>query len=269
MSKAAIACCCDFALQYEKNSHPALRALERAVLGCDYGGTSWTTREQADRYGPLLKLGDTARMLEIGSGSGWPSVYLAGRYGCELILLDLPLIALRQARQRAGEEGLNRLAGVVSASGAQIPFAGASFDALGHSDVLCCLPEKREMLEECRRVAREGARMLFYVIAPAPGLEGGDALEATDAGPPFVDLDEDYESLLKQTGWRLLERQSLTEEYRQSLARMVAGLEAGAEQLAEVIGADEFPEVLARRRQQLAAVSNGLLVREVYLADAV
>jgi len=269
MSKAAIACCCDFALQYEKNSHPALRALERSVLGCDYGGTSWTTRAEADEIAPLLGLDRSSRYLEIGSGSGWPAVYVAAHSHCRLALLDLPLVALRQARERMASEGIERPAWAVSASGAQIPFAEASFDALGHSDVLCCLPEKREMLEECRRVARDGARMLFYVIAPAPGLEGADALEATEAGPPYVDLEGDYASLLGKTGWSLLEMRPLTDHYRQSMARMVEGLEAGAMALAAVMGADEFPQVLARRRQQLAAVTNGLLVRELYLAEAV
>jgi ubiquinone/menaquinone biosynthesis C-methylase UbiE len=269
MSKAAIACCCDFALQYEKNSHPALRTLERSVLGCDYGGTSWTTRNQAEEIAPMLRLDRSSRYLEIGSGSGWPSVYVAARSRCRLTLLDLPMIALRQARERAVSESLERAAWAVSASGAQIPFADASFDALGHSDVLCCLPEKREMLEECRRVVRDGARMLFYVIAPAPGLEGKEAAAATEAGPPYVDLEISYGDLLAQTGWRLLKLESFTEEYRRSLGRMVAGLESGADELTDVMGEDEFPEVLARRRQQRAAVRDGLLVRESYLAQAI
>ena len=37
---------CDFAGSYELSRLPAVKALERDVLGCDYGGTSWTTVHQ-------------------------------------------------------------------------------------------------------------------------------------------------------------------------------------------------------------------------------
>jgi cyclopropane fatty-acyl-phospholipid synthase-like methyltransferase len=263
------ACCCDFAQQYQKNTHPAFRALERSVLGCDYGGTSWTTREQAERIPDLLGLHDGMHMLELGSGAGWPSVFLAGLSQCRLTLLDLPVNALGLACDRARAEGLLYLPGAVSASAAQLPFASSSFDALGHSDVLCCLPEKSEMLYECRRVARPGARMLFYVIAPATNLGKTDMAEAIEAGPPFVDMADDYASMLRACGWHLLQCESIDKQYLQSLRRMTWGLEADAATFDGLMEPGEFPDMLKRRHRQVKAVERGLLVREMYLAVAV
>ncbi|HSM68188.1 MAG TPA: methyltransferase domain-containing protein, partial [Xanthomonadales bacterium] len=219
MSEIA-ACCCDFAADYELNAHPAFARLERRVLGCAYGGTSWTTRAQADRYAPLLELDDGQRLLELGSGAGWPGIYIAARSGAKLTMVDLPFIALSRALERASEE-LRTPTTAIQASAAALPFTGRGFDAIEHSDVLCCLPEKREMLAECRRVARPGARMLFYVIAPAPGLQGADMAEATETGPPFVDLDGTYQDMLADTGWNLLQREDLSAEYLETLRRMV------------------------------------------------
>jgi ubiquinone/menaquinone biosynthesis C-methylase UbiE len=268
MNNPVTACCSDFAAQYDQNAHPAFKALERFVLGSDYGGTSWTTREQADRAGALLGLDRGAHLLELGSGSGWPGIYLAARTGCGLSLLDLPFNALRLARQRAAQEGIEPTVNAVCASGAQLPFEAEVFDVLSHSDVLCCLPEKRAMLRECRRVARGGARMLFWVIAPPPGLRGPGLAAAIEAGPPFVELPEDYSALLRKTGWRILQVESVSEAYAETLERMLDGLELNAAALREVMGPGELPETVARRRAQLSAVRRGLLVRDMYLTEA-
>ena len=267
LNREPVSCCSDFDAVYELGSHPAFMALERHVLGCSYGGTSWTTRAQADRIGGLLKLSADTELLELGSGSGWPSVYVAGKFGCRLTMLDLPMNALEQAYNRAVEE-LDNFSGAVQASAADLPFASASFDALGHSDVLCCLPEKQQMLDECRRVARPGARMLFYVIAPAVNLEAEQTEVAMEAGPPFVGLDGSYEDMLASSGWHLLERQDVSGAYGDSLQRMVSHLVEHAEPFVMLLGNDEYSAMLKRRQLQVSAVEKGILVREYFLAEA-
>jgi ubiquinone/menaquinone biosynthesis C-methylase UbiE len=268
MHEATIDCCTYFTGLYEENAHPAFKALERSVLGCDYGGTSWTTQAQADRIPGLLELDHASHLLEIGSGTGWPGVYVCRDSGCALTLLDLPANALARAVKRVAEEGVSTLRGAVSASGAQLPFAASSFDAIGHSDVLCCLPEKHEMLSECRRVARKGARMLIFVIRTAGNLNEKDMAEAIEAGPPFVETPLEYAGMLGESRWQLLYCESVNEEYLKSLQRMVDGLEANADTFSGLMEPGEFQETLERRRRQARAVESGLLVREVFLAEA-
>jgi SAM-dependent methyltransferase len=268
-SNPVSACCCHFELRYQQHSHPAMLSLERDVLGCDFGGTSWTTREQAEQVPAALGLESGTHLLEIGAGSGWPGLYLAGITGCDVTLLDIPINALRQAKQRAAEEALEGRSRAVVASGTALPFSGGIFEAIGHSDVLCCLPGKLTMMKECRRVARCGARMLFYVIAPAPGLLGDDLEEAVEAGPPFVGIPDDYGKLLGASGWNLLRRSDLTSQYLQALRRLVTGLEAASATLKDVMGPGEFRDQLQRRRRQVDAIEHGLLEREVFLAEAI
>lgn len=246
-----------------------MRALERDVLGCDFGGTSWTTKSQADAIPAALELGAQTKLLEIGAGTGWPGLYMASVSNCDVTLLDIPVNALRHANQRAVEEKLENKSRAVAASGAALPFLDGAFDAIGHSDVLCCLPDKLEMLKECRRVVNAGARMLFYVIAPARGLSGADLEEACYVGPPFVDVPDDYIELLHASGWEILERSDLTGDYLQALNRLVDGLVAGEDELRIVMGPDEFTDNLERRRSQVDAIERGLLEREMYITQAV
>lgn len=267
MPSFSTACCSDFTGDYDANAHPVFRALEREVLGCSYGGTSWTTRGQADAIAGELGLAPDMHLLEIGSGAGWPGVYVAGQAGCRLTMLDLPLNALARAQGEIAKD----LAGngaVLQASGAALPLRNGTADAIAHSDVLCCLAEKREMLAECRRVVKPGGRMLFYVIAPAAGLQGDDIVEAREAGPPFVELSGDYETLLRETGWEPKRPVDLTAGFLGALQRMVEALGKHADELRACLGNTEFDETLKRRRRQVAAVQRGLLVRERYLAEA-
>ena len=57
-----------FANDYRLGTAAVVRGIERAVCGCDYGGTSWTTRDEAQRLGELLSLAPGVRLLEIGAG---------------------------------------------------------------------------------------------------------------------------------------------------------------------------------------------------------
>lgn len=44
--------------------------IEREVMGCNYGITSYTTRSQAERIGQMLGLRPDMRLLDVGAGSG-------------------------------------------------------------------------------------------------------------------------------------------------------------------------------------------------------
>ena len=260
-------CCQAFAASYEVSNLPAMREVERTVLGCDYGGTSWTTSAQADQIVDLLDLQPNVHILDIGAGSGWPGLYLADTSGCEVTLLDLPVNALAKARERARRDGIDDRVIAIAASGAALPFADSSFEAISHSDVLCCLPEKVEMLEECRRIATDDANMLFSVIAVAPQLSDADRDRAIEAGPPFVDAPNGYAELLADCGWRVIRRFDATSDHRNSLNALVEAFQTSAT-LSDALGRDVVSEARERRLEQIAAIDAGLLVREIFFATA-
>ena len=260
-------CCRAFADSYDLSLLPAMRRVEEAVLGCDYGGTSWTTRQQAIQMIESLDVGREQHLLDIGSGSGWPALFVADQSGCGATLVDIPLNALGQARDRAEQDGLSNRVSTVAASGAALPFGDATFDVITHSDVLCCLPEKIEMLHECRRVIRDGAISLFSVIWIPEELSREDHDRAIEAGPPFIDAPGDYADLLQETGWQLIERTNVTPEYRQSLAALVEALRNDAA-LREALGDDKISESRERRQEQVDSIDAGLLRREIFLAVA-
>ena len=258
---------CEFECGYEFAGSPVMQELERSVLGSDYGATSWTTRREADRMAALLQLDPKLRLLDVGAGSGWPSLYLARISGCDVTVSDIPMSGLRAAMARASTDGLGARCLVVAADGARLPFADGSFDAVSHSDVLCCMPEKQAMLRECRRVARDGARMAFSVIAVAQLIEGAQRRVALDSGPAFVES-EDYAILLERSGWRLLERDDISSDFAGALKARIDGIDARYAAIADLRGPQWVSEALERLHDTLSAVERGLLRREAYCAVA-
>jgi len=257
-----------FSRQYPLGQAAVMREIERAVCGCDYGGTSWTTRQEADEIGRLLGLGPGLRFLDLGAGSGWPGLYLASMTGCDIALVDVPLSGLRIAAERAAADRLSGACWIVAADGAGLPFRSGWFDAIGHSDVLCCLDAKLAVLQNCRRVIRAGGRMVFTVISVAPGLAVAGHKRAVEFGPPFAEARAGYPILLQQAGWTIMEQIDVTAEYAKSVGAQLRAEEAHADKLSELLGAAEFSERLARRRGTVRAADEGLLRRELFAATA-
>jgi ubiquinone/menaquinone biosynthesis C-methylase UbiE len=258
-----------FGEQYRVRRSPVMREMERVVCGCDYGGTSWTTRAEAAQVGELLDLRPGRRLLELGAGSGWPGLFLARTTGCAVTLVDVPLEAIRIAAERAITDQLNGTCAAAVADGAALPFRDDAFDVISHSDVLCCLDAKSAVLTACRQVVREGGRMAFSVISIPPGLSPADYERAADAGPPFVETALDYPTLLRQTEWTIRDCIDLTLEYAQTHRRLLREQEARTEKLSELYGAAELSAWMVAKRATTDAIEAGLLRRELFVVDAV
>src|SRR5207237_725134 len=81
--------------RYAVRRTDALLKAELAVIGGDWGANAYTTRAQADRLVDALALRPGDRLLDLGAGRGWPGLYLAHESGCDVVLTDVPLAALR------------------------------------------------------------------------------------------------------------------------------------------------------------------------------
>ena len=111
--------------------------IEQGAIGASWGANGYTTVEQADELGRRLDLGPGRVLLDVGTGRGWPGLYLAARTGCSLVGTDLPFEALKVALRRARFEGVDGRVSFVVASANDLPFRRCSFDAVVHTDVLC------------------------------------------------------------------------------------------------------------------------------------
>jgi hypothetical protein len=71
-----------FDQRYGIASSPVTLEIERRVIGGDWGANGYTTLAQADQLASGLGLSAADRLLDIGTGRGWPGLYLAASTGC-------------------------------------------------------------------------------------------------------------------------------------------------------------------------------------------
>jgi cyclopropane fatty-acyl-phospholipid synthase-like methyltransferase len=255
-----------FTERYRLCCTPPMIAVEDQTLGSDYGSTGYTTRDQADDLAFHLHLGPCDRLADIGAGSGWPGLYLASTTGCQVVGADLPFDGLRRAQARAAHDGLAGRASYAVASGSKLPFRPGSFDAVVHTDVLCCLSPKLAVLRACRQLLRPGGRLAFTTIHVSPDLDAIQLRRAHRAGPPHVATRRPYPDLVAQAGFDDVVEIDVTTAYAHTQQTWYEATEARANELRRLTSDSEFAANQADRRLTRAAIAEGLLQRSLFTA---
>jgi cyclopropane fatty-acyl-phospholipid synthase-like methyltransferase len=251
---------------YAVGEHRVAREVELRTLGSDFGANGYATLAEVSELIGTLGLGPGRWLLDVGSGQGWPGLYLARQTGCTVVVTDVPFEGLATAARRATKEDLEGRAWAVEARGQMLPLRPAMFDAVIHTDVLCCLRPKLATLRATFGALRRGGLTAFTVIFPAPALTGADTRRAIEAGPPECGLRTSYPSLLGSAGFVEVEERDLTADYFATATRKLAVAEQFADEMIGMLGRDEYDELQSERQLAVAAIECGLLRRSLFVA---
>jgi SAM-dependent methyltransferase len=187
-------------------------AVRRETYGEDMGQSSWLTAPEWLEFADLLGIGVGSEVLEVGSGSGGPAVYLAGHRGCRVTGVDINQHGVRNATALAAAGGLDDRARfeVVDAS-RPLPFPPDRFDAVVSNDAMCHIRDRLGALRDWHRVLKPGGRALFTDAMVVTGVVSHEEL-ATRSSIGFylfVPPDEN-ERLLRAAGFAVREVRDVT-----------------------------------------------------------
>jgi MPBQ/MSBQ methyltransferase len=251
---------------YAVGEHRVAREIELQTLGSDFGANGYATLAEVGELAGILGLGPGRLLLDVGSGQGWPGLYLARQTGSTVVLIDVPFEGLATAARRATREGLGRRAWALAARGQMLPMRPAAFDAVIHTDVLCCLGSKLATLQATFQALRRGGLTAFTVIFPPSGLSAAESRRAIEAGPPNCGLRTSYPSLLRSAGFGEIEERDLTADYLATASRKLQVAEQSAGEMIDLLGRQAYDEMQAQRRLAIAAIADGLLHRSLFVA---
>jgi len=137
-------------------------AVRRETYGEDLGQSSWLTGSEWLGFADQLGVGAGSEVLEVGSGSGGPAVFLAAARHCRVTGVDINEHGVRNAVALAHARGLaDRLRFEVVDAGRALPFAEESFDAVVSNDAMCHIRDRMAALRDWHRLLRPGGRALF------------------------------------------------------------------------------------------------------------
>jgi SAM-dependent methyltransferase len=207
--------------------------VRRDAFGEDIGQSSWLTAAEWLRFADQVHAREQADVLEVGSGSGGPAVYLAGARGCRVTGVDINEHGIRNAERLGSVRGVaDRVTFRVVDAGKPLPFADASFDAVLSNDAMCHIPNRLEVLSDWRRMLRPGGRMLFTDAMVVTGLLSSEelAVRSSIGWYLFVPPGEN-ERLIERAGFTLLSSEDMTASAEVIAERWHAARERHREEL--------------------------------------
>jgi ubiquinone/menaquinone biosynthesis C-methylase UbiE len=128
----------------------------RYLLGDSFhpGGLQLT-----EELASLMLLGTKTLVLDVASGKGTTALFLAEKFGCRVIGIDLSEQNIIDATAVADTKGLSDLVEFQLADAEALPFEADSFDAILCECAFCTFPSKRKAASEFERVLKSGGRV--------------------------------------------------------------------------------------------------------------
>jgi ubiquinone/menaquinone biosynthesis C-methylase UbiE len=125
-------------------------------------------RAATEELASLADIGPSEMVLDVGSGVGGTSRFLASSVGCQVVGLDLTEEYCRIATMLTEKVGLGHRVRFQQGSALDMPFPDNSFDVVWTEHVQMNIAGKRVFYDEIRRVLKPGGRLAFHDIFSGP-----------------------------------------------------------------------------------------------------
>jgi len=148
----------------------------------------------------LCHIEGAREVLNVGCGIGVGSTYIARKYGCHVVGVDISERMIEWSRQRAREERVEAKVEFRTADVLDLPFEAGRFDVVFAESVLIFVEDKAQAIRECVRVTKPGGYVGlnegFWTEQPSPEL----VALAKDAVGPCVPTIETWQALWEASG---------------------------------------------------------------------
>jgi len=120
----------------------------------------------------LCHIEDAQEVLEVGCGIGVGVAYIAKKYSCRVVGVDILEKMIEWSRRRAREERVEDKVEFRVANVLELPFEADRFDVVLCESVLGFVEDKPRAIRECVRVAKPGGYVglneTFWTKEPSP-----------------------------------------------------------------------------------------------------
>jgi ubiquinone/menaquinone biosynthesis C-methylase UbiE len=185
-------------------------------------------REATRELAAQLDLRPGLSVLDVGSGTGGASRFLAATYGCRVIGIDLTAEYCRAATALAQWVKLDALVEYRQANALDLPFPDDRFDVAWTQHVAMNIADKARLYAGIRRVVKPGGAFALYDVLKGPG---GDVKYpvpwAREPSISFLVTPDALRRLLEQAGFRIESWRDRTAEGRTWFRSVAERLRAG------------------------------------------
>jgi len=254
---------------YSNFTEQVLAAIREETFGKDIGQNSWLTADEYDLFISWLRLESGQHVLEVASGSGGPSRYLAQQTGCFVTGIDAVESGVETATQALSETELkDRISFKVADANGRLPFEDNTFDGAMCIDSMNHFLDRANVFREWHRVLRPGRRAVFTdpVVITGPVTNDELALRSIVGlflfVPPGVN-----EELISAAGFKLVRKEDVSDNAASVSRRWHEARQRHKDALIEIEGEERFEGLQKFFTAVHNVTSERRLSRMVYLVE--
>lgn len=189
-------------------------------------------REATHELASQVQLNSKHKVLDVGSGVGGASRFLALEYGCRVTGLDLSEEYCRVAQSLANRLGLNSLVTYQQGSALDMPFEDNSFDIVWTQHATMNIADKPRLYSEIARVLRPNGYFAMYDVLAGPVTPLYYPVPwARDSSISFLTTPDGTRELLEATGLHILGWRNTSEIGREWFKKVAAKMQQQGETL--------------------------------------
>ena len=129
-------------------------------------------RAATDELLTLCHINEAREVLNVGCGIGISCAYVARKYGCHVVGVDISEQMIEWSRKRTHQAGVEDKVEFRVADILDLPFEADRFDVVMVESVIAFVNDKARAIRECVRVTRPGGHVAlnesFFTMAPSP-----------------------------------------------------------------------------------------------------
>jgi sarcosine/dimethylglycine N-methyltransferase len=207
-------------------------------------------------------------VLDIGSGIGGPACYLAQRFGCQVLGVDISTIGHEQALARARDTGLSHLVQFRCGDIQTLPLPAQAFDVVMSLDAWCHIPQRPLLLQRCAAWLRPGGRVAFYDHVERQPIPAPDRRRFCSLWRfPSLETPQSYVEALQAVGFRLLYHHETSVYALRFYSRLLAQYVARRTEFEAVRGPARYQEGLERLDMSQRFAQAGILGQLACIAE--
>jgi len=158
-----------------------------------------------------MEITPSDRVLDLGSGSGGTARYLATRFGCRVVGIDLTPSYVKLAAVLSELLEISALTAFVCGNALTLPFKNEGFDIVWSDHVQMNIADKEHFAKEIHRVLRPGGKVAVHEVFTGPN--GNPFLPvpwSSEAATSFMVDEAEMKQIFADMGFSVLEWTDVT-----------------------------------------------------------
>lgn len=214
-----------------------------------------------------LNLSPGSYVLELCSGIGGPLRYLAKKYGCKAVGIELNEFSYKVAIERTQRDGLDSRVSFICGNALEIPFPEATFTHIFGCDAWSYFPNKMELYHRAYRVLKPGGIMAFYDLAKETEEKRQPSHWEAVFGSYHPETFQRYEAMLKEAGFSIIEHQDTTTLANKESLKFLNSLIKNREEVLRFVGTEPYYQILETWAEILADIHFGQVNHCYFIAQ--